>query len=384
MLLSQERVTLKLKAGETVTLAAELATDTTVRHLTLTGNCGDAGAAALGAALKTNHTLRSLVLSSNKIKLKGVTGLAEGLAENRGLMLLDLGNNAIGDAGGMKVAAALAVNKSLISLCVALCELEEESAVALGAALKRNTTLEQLNLGSGFKMRTKGFLALADAIKTNTTLKYLHFQDVELDSTVPEGHAGYYAVTADALKAFAAALAVNTGLVKLNFFGTGTIGDEGFEALAGALESNNTLRSLHVGSGLTSRGCAAFGAALVKNTSLYSLQHSTGVGCDPVLTDADKAAMLEGIKRNSDAVLALKKAGQPYAADNHPNFNWSTAFPLLKSHIARADNEEAASASASSRSVSSVAGKKRAGAAQDRPSAKKPAADKPSAKRSAR
>jgi hypothetical protein len=130
MLPSQERVTLKLKAGDTVTLAEELATDTTVRYLTLTGNCGDAGAAALGAALKTNNTLRSLVLSSNKIKLKGVIGLAEGLAENRGLMLLDLGNNAIGDAGGVKVAAALAVNKSLISLCVALCELEAESAGA--------------------------------------------------------------------------------------------------------------------------------------------------------------------------------------------------------------------------------------------------------------
>ena len=208
---------------------------------------------------------------------------------------------------------------------------------------------------------------------------------MELDSTVPEGHAGYYAVTADALKAFAAALAVNTGLVKLNFFGTGTIGDEGFEALAGALESNNTLRSLHVGSGLTSRGCAAFGAALVKNTSLYSLQHSTGVGCDPVLTDADKAAMLEGIKRNFDAVLALKKAGQPYTADNHSNFNWMAAFPLLNSHIARADSEEAASAAASSGSASSAgAGKKRAGAAQDKPSARKSAsADEPPAKRSA-
>ena len=133
MLPSQERVTLKLKAGDTVTLAEELATDTTVRYLTLTGNCGDAGAAALGAALKTNNTLRSLVLSSNKIKLKGVIGLAEGLAENRGLMLLDLGNNAIGDAGGVKVAAALAVNKSLISLCVALCELEAESARTLRA-----------------------------------------------------------------------------------------------------------------------------------------------------------------------------------------------------------------------------------------------------------
>ena len=112
----------------------------------------------------------------------------------------------------------------------------------------------------------------------------------------------------------------------------------------------------------------------MKNTSLYSLVHSGGGPDDPVLTDADKAAMIEGQKRNYDAVLALKKAGQPYTPDNHSKFNWMFAFPLLTSHIAEAGSgEEAASTAASGGSASGGAGKKRAGAAQDKPSAKKPA-----------
>ena len=54
----------------------------------------------------------------------------------------------------------------------------------------------------------------------------------------------------------------------------------------------------------------AFGAALVKNTSLYSLVHSGGGRDDPELTDDDKAAMIEGAKRSYDAVLALQKTGR--------------------------------------------------------------------------
>ena len=48
----EARVTLQANAGQTAALAAELAADTTVTHLTLrTAKCGDKGAAALGAAL---------------------------------------------------------------------------------------------------------------------------------------------------------------------------------------------------------------------------------------------------------------------------------------------------------------------------------------------
>ena len=111
----------------------------------------------------------------------------------------------------------------------------------------------------------------------------------------------------------------------------------------------------------------------MKNRTLYTLQYSTGPGTDPVLTEADKSAMLEGIKRNVDAVKALKEAGQRYQADDHPNFNWMAAFPLLKSHIAKADCAESASTAANSKSASGGAGKKRAGAAQSKPSAKRPA-----------
>ena len=80
----EARVTLQANAGQTAALAAELAADTTVTHLTLrTAKCGDKGAAALGAALETNSSLRVLRVSGQGIKPKGCIALCAGLAANR-------------------------------------------------------------------------------------------------------------------------------------------------------------------------------------------------------------------------------------------------------------------------------------------------------------
>ena len=66
----EARVTLKANAGQTAALAAELATDTTVTHPTLrTSKCGDQGAAALGAALETNSSLRVLRVGGQRLLL---------------------------------------------------------------------------------------------------------------------------------------------------------------------------------------------------------------------------------------------------------------------------------------------------------------------------
>jgi len=325
-----QRVSLRLNAGATSNLAEELATDTMVTHLTLVGKCGDKGAEALGAALKHNSSLRSLVLPVNNIKLKGCLGLAAGIQANHRLQLLDLGGNQITDQGGVALANALTANHSLVSLGLQMCGLGENTAVALAAMLKQNTTLEQLQLGR-LATRSTGMLALAGAIQVNSTLKYLHFHDLVVDSTVKEGASDAvksYAVSTEALQGFAEALSSNTGLKKLEFFAC-TLGDEAHQGFAGALESNTTLCAFHPGEALTSRSCAAYGAALDKNTTLYKLRI-----CGQGLTDDDTSPIVKGCQRNLETVLAAQKAGECPPIDNHINFNWMFAFPLLKSHLA--------------------------------------------------
>ena len=97
----QTTVTLKANATKACALAEELATDTQTVHLHLTFHCGDKGAAALGAALKVNSSLRSLHMQCNQVKLKGISALSDGIGHNRGLLLLDLGGNELGDEGAV-------------------------------------------------------------------------------------------------------------------------------------------------------------------------------------------------------------------------------------------------------------------------------------------
>jgi|EP00966_Prymnesium_polylepis_P293059 hypothetical protein len=371
----QTTVTLKANATKACALAEELATDTHAVHLHLTFHCGDKGAAALGAALKVNSSLRSLHMQCNQVKLKGISALSDGIGHNRGLLLLDLGGNELGDEGGILFAAALAVNHTLISVGVQGCGFGEAAVTAIAAVLKSNRTLEGINFGMA-AMGSKGMLALADALTSNSTLRHMCCDHVEFEA--PPGHAGTYVVGVEALKALASALEVNTGLISLRL-NSGRLGDEAYEAFGSALRLNRTLRTLHAGWHMTSRGCAALAAAMEVNTSLYSLMFEGVAG----LAEADKAPIAASCQRNKEAVIAAQKAGEQPQIDNMLKcFNWMRAFPLLKSHL-EAASAASTSTSASNETVQGV-GKKRAGATQTKPPAKKQAKTKPPAKKQAK
>ena len=68
---------------------------------------GDAGAAAIAEALKTNTTLERLELSGNAVDAAGAAALAEALASSSSLKVLHLSDNYVGAAGALSLAAAL-------------------------------------------------------------------------------------------------------------------------------------------------------------------------------------------------------------------------------------------------------------------------------------
>ncbi len=76
---------------------------------------GDAGAAALSEALKSNATLTKLFLQ-NQVGEAGAAALSEALKINATLTELNLGDNQIGDAGAAALSEALKSNATLTTL----------------------------------------------------------------------------------------------------------------------------------------------------------------------------------------------------------------------------------------------------------------------------
>ncbi|KAM6039609.1 leucine-rich repeat-containing protein 71-like isoform 3-T3 [Chlamydotis macqueenii] len=78
-------------------------------HLSLRNTgLGDAGAGVVGQSLgSSGRSLRSLVLSFNRISDLGAAHIAQGLRLNRSLLSLSLASNDIGDAGATKLAEVL-------------------------------------------------------------------------------------------------------------------------------------------------------------------------------------------------------------------------------------------------------------------------------------
>ena len=79
-------------------------------------NIGDAGAAALGEALKSNSTLESLELYTNKIGSAGAQSLAGMLQVNRALNSVDLRFNQIPDEGKQQLRDAVKGKNTTLQL----------------------------------------------------------------------------------------------------------------------------------------------------------------------------------------------------------------------------------------------------------------------------
>merc|ERR1712096_569572 len=69
------------------------------------------GAVALAEALKTNTTVQTIDLGSNRIGPEGAVALAEALKTNTTVQKIDLGSNSIGPEGAVALAEALKTNR---------------------------------------------------------------------------------------------------------------------------------------------------------------------------------------------------------------------------------------------------------------------------------
>ena len=128
-------------------LAAALKGDASVRELILWGNrIGDTAVEALAAALKENGSLQGLYLGSNLISCRGAEALAAALKENSSLQELGLWGNQIGDTGAKALAAALKENGSLQKLELGNNQIGVAGLEELTAALKENAALQKLGI----------------------------------------------------------------------------------------------------------------------------------------------------------------------------------------------------------------------------------------------
>ena len=129
---------------------------------------GDAGAAALGAALRAAPTIRfsSLDLARNNLTAAGVASLVPALRRPwaGGLRLLRVGENRdLGDAGVAALSEALSGVSTLEWLNVDSTGCGDDGLAALAAALPTLPRLRTLN-ASFSRAGARGWVALADAL----------------------------------------------------------------------------------------------------------------------------------------------------------------------------------------------------------------------------
>jgi len=194
--------------------------------------------------------------------------LIELLRQNRLICLnfLDsLQMNLMGNEESAAFMEALKINSSLVRLDINMVDFDDERAVKLAEALKINNCLQELYLGSN-KIGKKGAIALADMLKTNRSL-------LKLGITYDKNYSGVAVVK------LAEALEMNNCLQELSFGsnnlgrrGRNIIGETGAVALAKALETNRSVRSLSIDdAGIGEKGIVALASMLTLNSSLQEL-----------------------------------------------------------------------------------------------------------------
>jgi Ran GTPase-activating protein (RanGAP) involved in mRNA processing and transport len=238
-------------------------------------------------AIKCNHHLKSLNLSSNDLRPGTLIDIASILRENHSITSLDLGCNpeAITSQSVSVFLQALASNCTLRTLSLTDCRLQDVGCIAiLSEALMQNRTLSSLNLAgnrltaadikllspillhqnptltslnlSRNYFESSGFAPLAEALATNTSLTELTLG---------------YSIDAIAGSAIAAALRTNQSLKSLDLQ-CSNLGPSGLQQLADALVVNKTLTWLGL---MTSRVDSAGVKVLA-----HALQQRQGVGIE--------------------------------------------------------------------------------------------------------
>lgn len=136
-----------LNSISATSLFRALASQKSIELLNVSENpIGDEPIVELAQYLKTQTTLRFLMLCSVGVTAKGACALAKSLEFNGDLDLLSMKDDALGAAGGSAFASMLMVNTTLRRLYLEYNELEEIGCRAFIEAIAANTTLKHLKL----------------------------------------------------------------------------------------------------------------------------------------------------------------------------------------------------------------------------------------------
>jgi Ran GTPase-activating protein (RanGAP) involved in mRNA processing and transport len=246
-------------------------------------------AAAIADVLKSNSSLRTLVISGNNLEDQGgsvivsaleepmlaltelwlwdcgiglatATAFGAALGKNRVLQIANFRGHEFGDDGGSAIATGLGTNSSLEELRLCKCGLGVGAGKALELALAKNSKLRVLELFDE-KVGEVGGVAIAGGVAKSATLKelYMYRCDLGLASAM----------------AFATMLTTNASLKILDFYGD-NLTDDGCAAIVQSLQVNQHLTELRLWrSGLGDDTVQALTMLLKSNKSLQLLILST-------------------------------------------------------------------------------------------------------------
>ena len=157
-------------------LGEMLKTNTTLKSLKMSGNTslGDTGVKCIGKGISANTTLVLLNLRNCGITASGAEYLSQMLSQNRSLQSLDIGaNKHIGDEGISSIAGVLKSNKTLRELLMPHCGITDGKPIS--EALKTNRTLVKLDLSANFCITDTALILLGEGLRHNCGLEILKF-----------------------------------------------------------------------------------------------------------------------------------------------------------------------------------------------------------------
>lgn len=263
---------------------------------------GPRGCAMVTEALRSNTTIKSLLLGTDGIGNSGAANVARLIETNPHLEILYLGCNLIDAAGSETLADTLGTNQSVTGLWLKRNPLGVAGTKAIADMLRHNRTIRTLDLVTT-QMGPEGLSALLEVLlHHNRTVERLYLGGNEI------GVASCHKI--------AAVLACNP-VLKALLLNVNELGDEGATILASALQQNRTLTELGLASnGITQFGAAMIFTALTKHPSLQKLDlgysPSTKVLCGKPNFIGDEGAreVAQFLRRNTTLQqLDLRRTG---------------------------------------------------------------------------
>lgn len=268
-------------------------------HLTLNHNNIEAdGFENIGAALQSNHSLRSFHMKRDTLYGKNASVLFEGLQSNSSLEDMVLNFCRFDENGIDALSKSLRNNSSIRQLDLGACYLPDNYVSRVIYALVDHPELTSLVLTLN-SCHKEGTMALASLLSSpDCCLQHLNMSHQKSDSNKP------------CIETLAAALTTNKSLVSLKLSRNSLHGSD-LSSLIQTLQENSTLESLDLTNNrLDDAGLIAFARALPSMSGLKSLHilnneimDEHGVGRE----------MLKGISRNHTLVdMEIKRSLPEY------------------------------------------------------------------------